>query len=29
MKKYGIIEIIRTGEISLSVLPVSFTAQIF
>jgi acetolactate synthase-1/3 small subunit len=29
MKKYGIIEIIRTGEISLSVLPVSFTDQIF
>lgn len=28
MKKYGIIEIIRTGEISLSILPVSFTDQI-
>lgn len=29
MKKYGIIEIIRTGEISLSILPESFTDQIF
>ncbi|MBQ3180214.1 MAG: acetolactate synthase small subunit [Firmicutes bacterium] len=28
MKKYGIIEIIRTGEISLSVLPISFTDQL-
>lgn len=28
MKKYGIIEIIRTGEISLSILPISFTEQI-
>lgn len=28
MKKYGVIEIIRTGEISLSILPTSFTEQI-
>ncbi|MBQ2887717.1 MAG: acetolactate synthase small subunit [Firmicutes bacterium] len=28
MKKYGIIEIIRTGEISLSVLPVSFIGDL-
>lgn len=28
MEKYGIIEIIRTGEISLSILPVSFTDEL-